>query len=209
MLGDNRSVSTRVLLIRHAKTDSASRLCGWFDISLAPAGHAQLSALLQRHPTQAIPDALLTSTLRRAKEVAIPLGRAWALEPQPADWAREIHCGHAEGMSLEQLQREFPEHWIRNHEQTDSDFAWPGGESCATFRARVLAGLNATVAAHAGRRVAVVTHAGVISQVLGVIRHRPASVWALDRPDPLTATEITWDDGVPTAILTYNDSDWF
>lgn len=209
MPGDNRNVSTRVLLIRHAITDSTAQLCGWFDVPLAPAGYAQVSALLQRRPARAMPDVLFTSTLRRAKEVAIPLGRLWALEPRPSDWAREIHCGEFEGMPFDQLQREFPDLWIRNQEQTDSGFAWPGGESYAGFRARVLTGLNAAAAAYAGRRVAVVTHAGVISQVLGAIRHRPASVWAVDRPDPLTATEITWEDGTPTAVVTYNDSDWF
>jgi hypothetical protein len=54
-----------------------------------------------------------------------------------------------------------------------------------------------------------VTHAGVISQVIGMIRNRAASVWAADRPDPLTATEISWENGAPGAVLTYNDRDWY
>ena len=44
------------------------------------------------------------------------------------------------------------------------------------------------------------THAGVISQVIGVIRCRPASIWATDRPDPFTAAEIVWQSGGPAAI---------
>ena len=79
----------------------------------------------------------------------------------------------------------------------------------AQFRARVLAGLRATGIAHAGERVAVVTHAGVISQVLGAIKGRPACVWEADRPEPLSATDVACQDGVPIAVLTYNVADWY
>jgi broad specificity phosphatase PhoE len=126
-----------------------------------------------------------------------------------AEWAREIHCGQVEGMPLEELERDFPELWARNQEQSDDGFAWPGGETYGAFRARVLAGLKATATVHPGGRVAVVTHAGVISQVLGVVRRRPACVWASDRPEPLTATEVACEDGMPVDVLTYNESDWY
>jgi probable phosphoglycerate mutase len=168
-----------------------------------------MEALFAQRPTAPVPDVLYSSTLRRASEVAAALGRAWAREPRHVEWAREIHCGQVEGMRLEDLQRERPDLWARNLAQNEDTFAWPGGESYAAFRARVLTGLSRTAAAHAGGRVAVVTHAGVIAQVLGVIRRRPAAVWALDRPDPLTATEVTWDNGSPQAILTYNDPRWY
>ena len=200
---------TRIVLIRHASTETDGRLCGSFDVPLSPVGQVQLEALVGRPPKQAAPVALGTSTLRRATEVAAALGRAWALEPQAAEWAREIHCGDVEGMPLQQLQRDFAELWRRNEAQADETFAWPGGESYGEFRARILDGLRATAAAHAGQRVAVVTHAGVISQALGVMRGRAASVWAADRPDPLTATEIFWSNGGPSAVLTVNDSEWY
>lgn len=202
-------MTTHIVLIRHAPTDTGSRLCGTFDVPSTAAGIAQVRAVVRRFPISPVPDALYTSTLTRARDVAVALGRAWTRDPQPAHWAREIHCGEVEGMPLRELEREFPELWIRNLAQTDDGFAWPGGETYAAFRARVLAGLDAIAAAHANTRVAVVTHAGVISQVLGAIRARPPCVWAVDRPAPLTATEITWAHGRPTAVLTYNDPDWY
>ena len=199
---------TRILLIRHASVDPRGRLCGSFDVPLSPSGRREVESLLRRVTGRNAPDALFTSTLRRAVEVATALGQAWALRPEPAEWAREIHCGALEGTRIEQLQQRYPELWARNEAQTDETFAWPGGETYAQFRARILRGLEATAAVHAGRRVAVVTHAGVISQVLGVIRGRPASAWAPDRPDPLTATEITWWNGAPAAVLAFNDPKW-
>lgn len=57
--------------------------------------------------------------------------------------------------------------------------------------------------------MAIVTHTGVISQVLAVINGRPAAVWERDRPDPLTATEIAWQDGAPCAVLSYNERAWW
>jgi broad specificity phosphatase PhoE len=207
--GQNGAVATCIVLVRHGLIDTASRLCGSFDVPLTHAGRAQVEAIVRQRPSAPVPDVLYTSTLRRASDVAAALGRAWAREPRPVEWAREIHCGDVEGMPLRDLQREFPELWARNLAQNDDAFAWPGGETYAAFRARLLSGLSLAAAAHAGGRVAVVTHAGVISQVLNVIRNRPAAVWALDRPDPLTATEVTWQDGGPQTILTYNDSRWY
>jgi broad specificity phosphatase PhoE len=98
---------TRIVLIRHASTDTEGRLCGSCDVPLSPAGESQLGELVARGPTQAAPDALFTSTLRRARQVAAALSRAWALSPQPAAWAREIHCGDVEGLPLLQVQRQF------------------------------------------------------------------------------------------------------
>jgi broad specificity phosphatase PhoE len=112
-------------------------------------------------------------------------------------------------MPLERLRREFPDLWSRNEAQVDDTFAWPGGETYEQFRARVLGGLAMTAHAFPSSRVVVVTHAGVISQVLGVVKRRPPSVWVADRPWPLTATEVLWEDGGPRAVLSFSDPDWY
>ena len=202
-------MATRILLIRHAAIDTESRLCGSLDLSLSPHGRAELEALLRRPPQAEVPDAIFTSTLKRAAHVARELGRVWGLEPQAAEWAREIHCGNVEGMPFEQLQREFPDLWTLNEAQVDDTFAWPGGETYARFRRRVLGGLGQAADCHPAGRVVVVTHAGVVSQVLGVVKGRPACVWEPDRPRPLTATEVLWTNGAPRAVLSFNDPDWY
>jgi broad specificity phosphatase PhoE len=202
-------VVTRILLIRHASTDPHGRLCGSFDLPLSRRGREELQTLVRRPMARPAPDALFTSTLRRAQDVAAALARPWMLDRQPAGWAREIHCGDVEGMRLADVQRLYPELWARNESQSDDAFAWPGGETYNEFRTRIVEGLKATVEAHSAGRVAIVTHAGVISQVLGVILGRPAAVWKPDRPQPLTATEITWHNGGPSRVLSYNDPDWY
>ena len=199
---------TRIRLIRHGSIEPGGRLCGSFDVPLSAVGRVELAASVSRLVRAEAPDALVTSTLRRASDVAAALGAAWSLQPECAEWAREIHCGELEGMPLDVLQREFPELWARNQAQRDDNFRWPGGETYSEFRARILDGVRGIASAHRGGRVTVVTHAGVISQVLGVVKGRRASIWEADRPDPLTATEITCVDGAPGTILSYNDPDW-
>lgn len=200
---------TRLLLIRHGRTDPGFRLCGSLDIPLSADGLAQLAALVARRPAAAAPDALYTSTLARARQVARALAEPWGLQPLATDSLREIHCGRLEGVRLEEIQASLPSVWARHEAQRDEDLGWPGGESYREFRARVLHGLAEIAARHAGSRVAVVTHAGVISQVLGVIRGRAACVWDADRPDPLTATEVTWGRDGPLAVLSFNSRNWF
>jgi 2,3-bisphosphoglycerate-dependent phosphoglycerate mutase len=202
-------VTTRIKLIRHAAIDTGRRLCGSLDVPLTAAGRAHVHSLIDLGRKQPVPHALYSSSLTRAVEVASALGRSWSIEPRLVEWAREIHCGDLEGIPLHDLQRDHPEIWARNQAQTDDGFAWPGGETYAEFRTRVLSGLRTAAIAHAGARIAVVTHAGVISQVLGAIKGRPACVWEADRPEPLTATEVACEDGVPIAVLTYNVADWY
>ena len=201
--------ASRLLLIRHAHADADGRLCGRFDARLSARGRQQLDRLRTARPRQPAPAALYTSPLTRARDVAAVLAALWDLRPCELDAASEIDCGTLEGMRLDEVRRDFPHLWQVNQAQMDGEFAWPGGESYVRFRARVLAAVTETAARHPGQRVAVVTHAGVISQVLGCLRGRPAAVWDRDRPDPLSATEVVWSNGSPVDVLCFNDPDWY
>lgn len=202
-------MATHVVLIRHAAVETQSRLCGSLDLPLSPSGRAALHALVRRPSRAEAPAALFTSTLRRATEVACELGRVWGLRPEPVAWAREIDCGDVEGTPIEDLKKRLPALWTRNEAQRDDNFAWPGGETYAHFRARVTRGLDLVAARHPAGRVVVVTHAGVVSQILGVIKRRPPCEWQPDRPRPLTATEVLWENGGPRVVLSFSDPDWY
>ena len=198
------------LLIRHAHVDTGpapGRLCGWLDLPLSLEGQHQVEALRERRLIRERPDALYTSTLRRAREVAAALGEIWNLSPQPLDDLREITCGDLEGLFLRDVARDHPELLARNEAQTDDDFTWPGGESYRQLRQRVLAALSGIAAKHRGERIAVVTHAGVIAQVLGTFKGRPAAMWEADRPGLLSATEVTWANGAPAAVIRFGATD--
>jgi broad specificity phosphatase PhoE len=201
---------TRVLLIRHAKIDTGpapGRLCGCLDLPLSRAGRDQLRELTDS--SRGAPDALFTSPLIRAREVAEALGSLWGTHPIVENGVSEIDCGRFEGMPVDALQKQYPEVWAANLAQRNEDFAWPGGESYRAFRSRVLRGVARIASAHPGARVAIVTHAGVVTQVLGALRGRSPAAWEPDRPEPLTATEVTWVNGAPAALLRFNERRWW
>jgi broad specificity phosphatase PhoE len=200
--------ATHLLLIRHAEAAVDGRLCGWFDPPLTPTGSRTLAALEARACLRGAPDALYTSPLHRAHEVALALSRAWYLPPIVVPDVREICCGLVDGMRLDELEARYPDLWTRNLAQDDEAFGWPDGESYGAFRARVVGSLDVIARRHAGGTVAVVTHAGVVSQVLGILRARSAAAWEADRPGLLTGTRVTWRDGAPRALLSYSAQEW-
>ena len=130
------------------------------------------------------------------------------MDPRIEDSLAEIDCGNLEGMAIDRIKREHPLVWAQNLAQNDDEFAWPHGESYRQFRERVLTGLARLADTDSRERIGVVTHSGVIAQVAGALRGRPAAVWEHDRPEPLSATEAAWSNGRPCSILMLSERDW-
>jgi broad specificity phosphatase PhoE len=65
--------------------------------------------------------------------------------------------------------------------------------------------IAAIASAHAGQRVLIVTHAGVINQVLGSIVGQSAACWHNFRPDNASLTCVRWERGAGGVIECYND----
>lgn len=162
---------TILLLIRHAHVCDVApdaRLRGWYDVPLNDVGVRELARVLEGPFDLATPDALYTSTSTRARVTANALAAAWGLRVVPDERLREIHCGRLDGALIRDIERLYPELWARNIVQDDDDFTWPGGESYSAFRERVVDTLSSMARRHPYQRIAVVTHAGVISQVVGI-----------------------------------------
>ena len=201
---------TTLLLIRHAHVHmpGPARLCGWFDPPLSRQGMEYLQRLHERGLATPRPEALYASTLQRARDTAHAFADLWQLPVQEMDALREIHCGELDGMPLGELEHRYPDLWQRNLAQCDDAFTWPGGESYRAFRRRIVDALARIAAQHQGQRVAIVTHAGVIAQVVNMLEQRPAAVWEPHRPEPLSLTRVAWADGAPAAVLTFNERCW-
>ena len=108
---------------------------------------------------------------------------------------REIYCGRLEGVPLVEVQRRYPFLWQANLRQADDDFHWPGGESYRDFRRRALRAVGAIAAAHPGELVMIVTHAGVIAQVLGALNGIRAARWEPFRPSNARRAILPKDGG--------------
>lgn len=135
---------------------------------------------------------MYSSPLQRAVDTAWAVGDAIGQRPRLVDCLREIHCGLLDGQLLHEVRSRYPVLWQRNLAQTDETFGWPGGETYQAFRRRVVDAMREIVATHSGERVAIVTHAGVISQIAGLLSGVSAARWDTFRAGNASVTELLW-----------------
>lgn len=179
-------------------------MSGWTDVPLSSAGRQQVAALKNRFLSEPPVDAIYSSPLIRARETASGIAYLSESPLRLADDLREINCGRADGLPLSEVKRTYRTLWEQNLRQDDEDFRWPGGESCREFRTRVIAGIDRIAAAHPMQRILIVTHAGVISQILGVVYGLSPARWERFRPENASVTEVRWANLSPE-IISFND----
>jgi 2,3-bisphosphoglycerate-dependent phosphoglycerate mutase len=157
---------TELRFIRHGETDwnVQRRFQGQIDVPLNATGLHQ-AALLGARLAGDRADVLLSSDLQRARQTAAPLEAAWGLPAVLVPGLREQHFGVLEGLELRTIRDLHPDLWARWTEHR-ADYALPGGaESVRAFHTRVWQAVQALATQHAGRRVTVVTHGGVLDML--------------------------------------------
>jgi probable phosphoglycerate mutase len=172
---DAAHATTELLVIRHGETDwnREQRFQGQLDVPLNATGHAQAAALAGRLAGEPWP-LLVASDLQRARQTAEPLARAWGQAHLPlAPGLREQAFGVLEGLDGPTARSRHAaewDAWLR----FEADYALPGGgESNTAFSARVLGALAELVAANPGRRIALVTHGGVLDMLWRAAQGEP------------------------------------
>ena len=157
---------TELLVIRHGETDwnRQHRFQGQIDVPLNEIGLMQAARLGRRLADEPV-DVLISSDLQRARSTAEPLAQAHGMQPLVEPLWREQGFGVLEGLDVPTIRSRHADLWS-SWTRHEADYALPGGgESNAAFHARVMRALQAVLAAHAGRRVVVVTHGGVLDML--------------------------------------------
>ncbi len=199
--------ATTVLLLRHAESapavpDRPFALAGGHgDPELHTDGHVQAERLAARLAHEAI-DAIYVTTLVRTHQTAAPLATALGIEPQVEPELREVFLGEWEGGLLRAKATAGDPIFEQIFVQQRWDVI-PGAEPLDAFHERTQRGLTRIVAAHPGRRVAVVTHGGVIGQLL---HHATgASRFAFGGADNASISELVVD-GDRQILRRFNDT---
>lgn len=162
--------ATEVLLIRHgasapARPDRPFPLVnGQGDPELAPEGREQAERVGERLAGENL-DAIYVTPLRRTEETAAPLARRLGLRPKVEAGLREVYLGEWEGGLFRKMVAENDPVAQRMFAEERWDVI-PGAEDGEAFAGRVEESLTRLAAAHAGGRIAVFTHGGVIAQAL-------------------------------------------
>lgn len=153
---------TRLMIIRHGEA-----VCNVADIvggragcqGLTERGQAQVQRLAERlHAEQVPADVLYASPLRRAQETALVVGEVLGLPVRWEDDFEEIRPGEADGLPGSVAR----ERYLRADRDPLYDPFSPGGESIVQFFGRVGAALARVIRRHAGQRVVIVAHGGII-----------------------------------------------
>lgn len=164
--------ATEVLLVRHGESEPAVAgqpfplVDGHGDPALAPEGREQAERVADR--LEALPiDAIYVTTLRRTAETIAPLAARLGITPKVEPDLREVHLGDWEGGAFRHHVAEGHPAAVRMRAEERWD-AIPGAEPTDAFRARVKAGFERVIGAHADQRIVIVSHGGVIGEL---VRH--------------------------------------
>ncbi len=161
-----------LVLVRHAEPVRVEEgsVEGAADPGLTAQGVEQARRLARWLEAEA-PDAVLTSPLRRAVETAAPLAAALKVEANVVPGVAEYDAAAGSYIPIEELRAAKDERWYATIEGRWADV---GGMDPAAFQRQVVPAVEAIVAGHAGQRVVVVTHGGVVNvylaHVLGIAK---------------------------------------
>ena len=198
---------TDLLIIRHGETDwnRELRFQGQIDVPLNATGREQARRLALRLQHEPI-DLLVSSDLQRTQQTAAPLSNLRTLPVSALHRGlREQSFGVLEGLDAPTIRQRHPDLW-QQWLRFDADAALPEGESTRSFHARVMAMLHELAGLHAGRRVAVVTHGGVLDMVWRTVHGLPLS-GPRECAIPNTGiNRLRWRGGVPEILEWADDA---
>lgn len=157
---------TTFRLVRHGRTQGAADLlAGRSAIGLSAEGRRQATGLARWLRDRLAPDglaAVYSSPVRRARETAEPIARAFELDPVPVEGLTEVDFGRWEGRSFAELERD-PAWTVWNRFRAGARA--PDGETMGDVQARAVGELLRLRELHPGEEIAVVSHAAVLRTV--------------------------------------------
>jgi probable phosphoglycerate mutase len=196
--------TTTLVFLRHGETawNAEGRIQGHIDIALNPLGIAQAEAVGKRLARERF-DAIYSSDLARAFHTARPA------VPDPDRTIikdrrlRERHLGVLQGLTGEQAMADQLAAW-KAFKSRDPDVELAGGESLGEFSRRVVGFVEDVLDKHAGRRVLVVTHGGVLD---AAYRHAAGMPLSATRDFPIynASVNVLSHDGGCWKIESWGD----
>lgn len=174
-----KSGGVELYIVRHADAlpDANEVVHGGYDEqALSALGRQQAEALANRLRDVSLA-AIYSSPMGRAIQTATPTAATHQLEIQPVDGLREIALGPLGSDSMRASTTEEASAILRDRLREIAAIAvstgsWesiPGSEPSAHFRTRLTSTMDHIIAAHAGQRVMIVSHAGAINAYLAAL----------------------------------------
>ncbi|MGH9172992.1 MAG: histidine phosphatase family protein [Vicinamibacterales bacterium] len=194
---------TEVFMVRHGQTNSniEGLFHGSTDVPLNDIGLRQADLVAQRIQSLAPLRSLHSSPLQRALRTALAISTTTGLRPRLHTGLAEMDFGLAEGLTLATMSERFPDIAQRFADMSDQEARFPGGESRSEFHTRVRDTLDRIVTDHAGGRLVVVAHGGVIASLLSQILGQDPNDWRRYSIDNCSVTHIELASAGPITHL--------
>lgn len=196
---------TRIFLVRHGQTEwnRVERFRGQMDIPLNDAGRQQAAALAKRLAHEPV-SAVYTGPLSRARDTAQPIADAFHLPCQVLKGLLDIHYGQWAGLTPQEVLERYP-HLAALWRSEPHRVQIPDGESLAAVRARAVAALQQTIAAHPAQTIVLVGHQ-VVNKVLlcAILGLDDSHFWRI-RQDNACLNLVEYHDGL-FDIVCLNDT---
>ncbi|ONH52168.1 alpha-ribazole phosphatase [Pseudomonas cedrina] len=162
-------MTLRLDLLRHGETELGGGLRGSLDDALTAEGWAQMRAAVEQQKPW---DRLVSSPLQRCARFAEELGARLNLPVTLEKDLQELHFGAWEGQSAAALM-ETDAQGLGLFWADPYGFTPPQGEPVIEFSQRVLGAIARLHRAHAGERVLLISHGGVMRLLLAQARGLP------------------------------------
>ncbi|UXI04172.1 histidine phosphatase family protein [Photobacterium sp. TY1-4] len=175
----SQTSTTRIDILRHGLPEGDGCLRGHTDFPITGAGLKQMAAAVDG---LADVEQVLSSPLKRCCDFAVQFADQHALPIEQLDVWKEMNFGHWDGESRDQLWQSHGEvltqYWQDPWQSTPH-----GGETLQAFDARIQGAWQLLLKQHRGKRLLLVTHAGVMKQLLRILLEMPENALYLQRLD--------------------------
>ena len=163
-------MKTTIYLIRHGQSigNSLHLMLGHTDLDLTDLGLEQAKATADALSNIHF-DAIYSSDLLRAMSTARPNAALRGMEVIPDSRFRELYLGDWEGMSVDDIARDYPDEFSVDWREKFGLFRAPSGESVPELAERIFSALVSVARAHPDKTLAIATHAAAIRAVWGKI----------------------------------------
>ncbi|QZY56887.1 histidine phosphatase family protein [Crassaminicella profunda] len=197
---------TRLYLIRHGQTkwNLESRAQGSKNVELTQKGRNQAALLAEKMKNYEI-DCIYSSDLDRAYETAKMIGEKMNLEVKKIDGLREMSFGEWEGLTNEEIQKDYFEHYTVWRSDPHKAMI-PGGEKLLDVQKRGLKAINNIVKENENKNIIVVSHGVAIKSIILGLMDIDLSYFYKIRQDNTSMNLIEYKSYGPVLVTLNNTS---
>lgn len=186
--------------MRHARPERIEQADGRADPTLTDVGRQQAERLADYLASESI-EAIYSSPYARARETVAPLAERLSLPVTIVDDVAEWDRQSTEYLPVEELRAAGD---ARLREVTSD--VWRDLELMLPFRHRVVAAIDALIAAHPGGRIVVGCHAGVINVYLGEVLGLPVDRRGFHYPNYTSLHRVAASRSGVRTVVTVNET---